>query len=237
MQNPHQTPQDASGDAPEDTVARRIVMRREIWEQLVLLADALRETRGIEVTPTDVATVALEAGLTEVRRGQGLAAPQAAAASPAKSTAAKRSGALARGKSGAASRSATLSRSAALSRSGALSPSGRARRPAAGRIELSADEQAELEALVSGVDSARGRQRTIALWLGLRRRRVEVEHLRELAVGFDAYNVANFAQNMKKDGLYFEEVVAEGVRAGWRLTAEGKREAKALCKNVLATTA
>lgn len=208
-------------DTNDETVARRIVMRREIWDELVHLADALRETRGIEVTPTDVAGIALEAGLSEVRRSQE-------APAPGRSGSLKRSGAVARsGKSGAASRSA------ALSRSGALTPSGRARRPAAGRIVLSADEKAELDALVGEVDSARGRQRTIALWLGLRRRRVDVEHLRELAIGYDAYNVANFAQNMKKDGLYFEEVVSEGSREGWRLTAEGKREAKALMKSVL----
>jgi|CXWL01.1.fsa_nt_gi hypothetical protein len=52
----------------DDHVARRIVMRREVWDNLVHLADALRESRGIEVTPTDVATIALEAGMSEVRK-------------------------------------------------------------------------------------------------------------------------------------------------------------------------
>jgi len=51
----------------DDYVARRIVMRRDLWEELVKLAEALKETRGITVSPTDVAAIALEAGMAKVK--------------------------------------------------------------------------------------------------------------------------------------------------------------------------
>jgi hypothetical protein len=50
----------------DDYVARRIVMRREVWDDRVKLAGLLAESRGIQVSPTDVAAVALEAGMAKV---------------------------------------------------------------------------------------------------------------------------------------------------------------------------
>src|SRR5689334_2493630 len=55
----------------DDMVARRIVLRREVWDQLVHLAEALQATRELDVSPTDVAVIALEAGLAEVRKSSG----------------------------------------------------------------------------------------------------------------------------------------------------------------------
>lgn len=51
----------------DDMVARRIVMRRAVWDQLVTLAEAVTASKGIEVSPTEVAVIALEAGLAEVK--------------------------------------------------------------------------------------------------------------------------------------------------------------------------
>lgn len=168
----------------EQTVARRIVMRQETWERLTRLADALRETRGVAVSPEDVATIALEAGLAEIQRG--------------------------------------LTRKR-------KTPSGRTRRNARPRLKLSDADRGQLEAWLAGKDSVRARQRTIALWLGRNRKRIRVEALRTLAVSYDGYDVANFAQNMKKDGIFFTETKDEtGNRVGWRLSREGNREAKAV---------
>ena len=198
----------------EDTVARRIVMRRETWEQLVLLAEALQETRHVDVEPADVATIALEAGLEEVLRGQrGGSEPAPVKAAAASSTHA---------------RAARPSASGSTSRSGSGSQR-RKTRP----LVLSEEEQGELDALLTDVASARARQRTIALWLGLRRRKIKVDALRDLCTRYDAYNVANFAQNMKKDGLYFEEVRREGKRSGWKLTRVGQKEIKQVAEALL----
>ncbi len=193
--------------AADDVVARRIVMRRSTWDQLAHLAEVLREVRDIEVEPTEVALIALEAGLEEVERG--LSGKQKRPASA----------------SGAAKRAA-----------GAPAPteSGRQRRRSGGP-RLDADERSELEALLADVRSVRARQRTIALWLGLRRRRVPLEWLRQLTAEYGAYDVANFAQNMKKDRAFFLEARSpEGKRTGWRLSRAGSREAKALLAELLA---
>jgi len=174
--------------APENTVARRIVMRREIWSQLVLLANALHETRGVEVTPNDVALIALEAGLARVRQGD-----------------------------------VRNDASQGSSKSGS-----RARRRGP-RLALSEEQQAELETLLGGQNGARTRQRTLALWLGHQfKKKINVEWLRQLAITYGAYNVANFAQNMKKDALFFRETRdTDGARVGWRLTRAGVQEIRA----------
>lgn len=198
----------ASVPAADDVVARRIVMRRSTWDQLAHLAEVLREVRDIEVEPTEVALIALEAGLEEVERG--LSGKQKR---PASAT-------------GAAKR--------ATAGGSALTESGRQRRRSGGP-RLDADERGELEALLADVRSVRARQRTIALWLGLRRRRVPVEWLRQLTAEYGAYDVANFAQNMKKDRAFFlESRSPEGKRTGWRLSRAGSREAKALLAELLA---
>lgn len=182
----------------QPTVARRIVMPRKIWDELTHLADVLSEARGMDVTPAEIALLALEAGLGEVRHGRPVRT------SPArKRPAAKKAG------------------------------SGRRRRPSQ-PLKLTADERAELEAFIADQNSARGRQRTIGLWIGSRRRRIEVEWLRELAVEYDAYNVANFAQNMKKDSQFFKELRdREGARIGWKLTTSGKAQAKSVAEQAL----
>ena len=168
----------------EQTVARRIVMRHETWERLTHLANALREMRGVEVTPEDVANIALEAGLLALHRG--------------------------------------------LNRKG-RTPSGRSQRSTRPRLKLSDADRAQLEAWLADKNSVRARQRAIALWLGRHRKRIRLEALRELAVAYDGYNVANFAQNMKKDGIFFTEVRDENNdREGWRLSREGNREARAI---------
>jgi hypothetical protein len=111
--------------------------------------------------------------------------------------------------------------------------SGRRRRPSQA-LELTDDERAELEGFLADQSSARGRQRTIGLWLGSRRRRIEVEWLRDLAVQYDAYNVANFAQNMKKDAQYFKELRdRDDSRIGWKLTPAGQAQAKAIGQQAL----
>lgn len=192
--------------SPDDTIARRIVMPRRVWDQLVRMAEALEVTQGIEVQPADVALIALEAGLSQIqRRSSG----EPEAAQRTSSGRAKR----AKGSSGSTTR--------------------KRRRGAA--VRLDAQDRGELEAMLAGARSVRARQRVIALWLGLRRRKVNVEALRHLATQYDAYCVANFAQNMKKDAAYFSEVRGEdGRRAGWRLTRTGQIEAKARAEAALA---
>ncbi|RMG08656.1 MAG: hypothetical protein D6731_21400 [Planctomycetota bacterium] len=103
------------------------------------------------------------------------------------------------------------------------------RRPGRSRLKLDEAERTELERWLAAQHSVRSRQRTIALWLGRRRRRIAVEALRELAATYAAYDVANFAQNMKKDGAFFEELRdGQGRRTGWRLSRLGRAEARAL---------
>lgn len=234
---------DLGGADDAEMVARRIVMRRAIWDQLVSLAEELSQQRKAEVLPADVAVVALEAGLAEVRRG---ATKPSKSASLARTLVLTRSQATGRGekaKSGSASRSRSAARTTAAARSqGANRPAGASgsssrnvRRPGP-PLELTNEERAEVAAIVADVDSARGRQRTIALWLGHAKKKIALEWLRELSITHEAYNVANFAQNMKKDGDLFEEVKGdEGDRLGWRLTKEGAAQAKALLESVLAT--
>lgn len=62
-------------DAKGDVVARRLVMRREVWDELVGLAEELKARRGIEVAPTDVAAIAIEAGMAEVAKPAPKPAP------------------------------------------------------------------------------------------------------------------------------------------------------------------
>ena len=199
----------------EDTVARRIVMPKRIWDQLTHLASALEETREMEVSALDVAVIALEAGLDEIRRGVtggAKAAPATSAKSKSKSRARQKSA------SGKSSRSA--------------SGSHKRKRP----LKLSDDDRAQLEALLLGARSVRARQRAIALWIGHHKRTIHTEWLRQLAEAYDAYNVANFAQNMKKDGAYFlERRDAQDQRLGWKLTRAGLRHAEVLLENVLAS--
>lgn len=123
----------ATAGPGETTVARRIVLRRSTWERLSHLAEALEDTRGIDVTPMDVAVVALEAGLREVE--EGLRNP----------------GARKRERS-----SASSSQKRRKSKSGSTT---RRRRV----LKLSEEERAQLEALLVDQRSTRARQRTIAL--------------------------------------------------------------------------
>ena len=67
-----------------------------------------------------------------------------------------------------------------------------------------------------------------------RRRKILVEQLRELASSRGAYNVDNFAQNMKKDSAYFEELTGDDRRIGWRLTRDGLELARAIEADTLA---
>jgi hypothetical protein len=196
MQNPTKT---------EDTVARRIVMPKRVWEQLVHLTKALEEARDVEVSPLDVAVIALEAGLEEVRRGVS-----------GKQTRTK-------AKSGARSRSGGSKRK---------SGSHRRKRP----LKLTADDRAQLESLLLDCRSVRARQRAIALWIGHHKRTIHTEWLRQLALDYDAYNVANFAQNMKKDSAYFlEKRDSQDQRIGWKLTRAGQRHVAAALAASMAT--
>ena len=79
------------------------------------------------------------------------------------------------------------------------------------------------------------RSRRLLRRLGLRRRRIKTEWLRQLSVAYGAYNVANFAQNMKKDGVFFNVMRGpDAKRLGWRLSRTGTREAKAMLAELLA---
>src|SRR5690606_38236382 len=116
----------------------------------------------------------------------------------------------------------------------ALTESGRQRRRSGGP-RLDADERGELEGLLADVRSVRARQRTVALWLGLRRRRVPLGWLRQRTAEYGAYDVANFAQNMKQDRAFVLEARSPGgKRTGWPLSRAGSREAKALLAELLA---
>lgn len=205
-----------------ETVARRIVMQRETWERLVALAEELRGERDLEVSALDVAMIALEAGLQEVT-GDTRPRLHVAESSSDASGAPEVSGAGVEPTSG--------------SNAGSKSSSGsgrRRRRRRASTPALTSGEQDMLRNLIDPRDSTRAKQRTIALWLGARRPHVDIEHLRELAIVHDAYNVANFTQNMKKDGdLFVEFKDSWGQRLGWRLTRAGQDEAQHLFGNLL----
>lgn len=204
MQNPAKT---------EDTVARRIVMPKRVWEQLVHLTTALEEARDVEVSPLDVAVIALEAGLDEIRRGVSGKQPRASAARSS-----SKSGSSSRSRSGGSKRK---------------SGSHRRKRP----LKLSADDRAQLEALLLDCRSVRARQRAIALWIGHHKRTIHTEWLRQLALDYDAYNVANFAQNMKKDSTYFlEKRDSQDQRVGWKLTRAGQRHVAAALAATMAST-
>src|SRR5579871_3837726 len=49
-----------------DLVARRIVMRRDRWEALLRLTEALEAERGVVATPAEVAAIVLDAGLNVI---------------------------------------------------------------------------------------------------------------------------------------------------------------------------
>jgi hypothetical protein len=196
----------------EETVARRIVMRSDTWKRLVHIAEVLQATRDVDVDPTEVAVIALEAGLQEVQRGVTGEHPRPTQAP-----------------SGNGQPSANGNGASYRAR-GASTTTRRSRRSTSGpRLRMSDADRAQLASWLRGQGSVRARQRTIALWLGARRRKVHLEALRDLAVANDAYDVANFAQNMKKDGALFTELKNDnGRRIGWRLTRQGHQIARAL---------
>lgn len=59
----------------DDMVARRVVLRREVWDQLVAEAERL-SLSGTPINPTDLAVVALELGLQPVRDSAGQPTPR-----------------------------------------------------------------------------------------------------------------------------------------------------------------
>lgn len=56
---------DTTGD---DLVARRLVFRRAMWDVCVELGEKLKESRDLAVSPSEIAVIALEAGLAHVGR-------------------------------------------------------------------------------------------------------------------------------------------------------------------------
>lgn len=59
----------------DDLVARRIVMRREVWDKLADIANALT-TPTTAISTTDIASIAIEAGLAVVRKSVGARKPR-----------------------------------------------------------------------------------------------------------------------------------------------------------------
>lgn len=55
-------------DQSVDMIPRRMVMRQKVWAELVELAKAMSEKRGHDVTPNDVAVMAIEAGVGKVEK-------------------------------------------------------------------------------------------------------------------------------------------------------------------------
>lgn len=53
----------------EDVIARRMVMSRKAWDQIVELSKVMTEQRGHDVTTNDVAVMAIEAGMKKARKG------------------------------------------------------------------------------------------------------------------------------------------------------------------------
>jgi hypothetical protein len=186
----------ASAGAGDELVVRRVIMQKKRWEELVEIADVLRN-KGVPTNPSEVAAIVIEAGLERIRdlaTGRGtLGAPAASATPPP----------------------ATVDHASAPS------------------LALDPKESEELARLVRGRSSQRSVQRALGLWLGSRgaphaRGEVPTEPLRELCRRFGVYNIANFAQNMKKDAACFAEVRQGALRTGWRLTEEGWQRARAL---------
>jgi hypothetical protein len=84
--------------------------------------------------------------------------------------------------------------------------------------------------------SRRHQQRTLALQLGhANRGTIKVEDLREACRKKGIYNAPNFAQDMTKDAVLFEEIKKDGKRVAWKLTTVGKQAAKQLAKAGAAT--
>jgi hypothetical protein len=68
--------EERAADLDVDMIARRIVMHRKLWDEFVSLADVMTKKKGVLVTPSDVAVLAIEAGLVVMRKEiQPAAAP------------------------------------------------------------------------------------------------------------------------------------------------------------------
>jgi hypothetical protein len=186
----------ASAGAGDELVVRRVIMQKKRWEELVEIAEVLRN-KGVPTNPSEVAAIVIEAGLERIRE---LATGRTSQSAPASATPPP----------------ATVDHASP-------GPS----------LALDAKESEELARLVRGRSSQRSVQRALGLWLGSRGAPhasgdVPTEPLRELCRRFGVYNIANFAQNMKKDAACFAEVRQGALRTGWRLTEEGWQRARAL---------
>lgn len=91
-------------------------------------------------------------------------------------------------------------------------------------------------------NSSRSIQRVCALFLGLGGKKIAKDALHEVCEGLSLFDydngsgkntlAANFTQNMKKDHAYFDG----DHKTGWKLTTEGRAEAKRIFTNGEAPT-
>ena len=235
-----------------DLVARKVVLRRDRWDSLLKLTNALRAQRGIVASPAEVAAIVLDAGLNVILEESAQAArPHAVASSVAPAPVAPIDPAAAAPVAAPAVLPTEKVRSRPGSRATALPASAEiaavapvtapiAAAPAATpaflvkpRVFTSA-EIARIRKTVRGLPSARSIQRTLGLWLGANLLAghstvgVPLEDLRALCREFKVYDTANFAQNMKKDSAFFSEVRdAQGDRLGYDLTPQGRQASAA----------
>lgn len=56
-------------DGVSDLVARRIVLKRAIWDKILAMTEELKEKRGITSTPVEVLAIVIDSGLGLVERG------------------------------------------------------------------------------------------------------------------------------------------------------------------------
>jgi hypothetical protein len=206
-----------------DLVARKLVLRRDRWDSLLKLTNALRAQRGILATPAEVAAIVLDAGLNVILEESSQAAHTAferAAIAPAAKT-------VPEAKAVSAAKATVAAPAAPVTAPRAFT-----------NVELAA-----LRRLIRGLPSQRSVQRTLGLWLGVNSRSearraagepqsqnpipgnsvgVPIEDLRSLCRIFKVYDTANFAQNMKKDAAFFKEIrEPKGERLGYELTSKG----------------
>ncbi|MBI3722455.1 hypothetical protein HY251_00645 [bacterium] len=222
--------------SPDDLLARRIVLKRDRWEALLKLTQALEAERGVVATPAEVAAIVLDAGLNVILE-EARERPRDIESAPRRDRRKTRRKTLERSPHASAEVKAEQRSQARAARTHARRAPASAPLAEVSSRKLTAEEEAQLRSIVAGLRSQRSVQRAVGLWLGSHvapgtapRAAIAVEDLRSLCRALGVYCTDNFAQNMKKDHAFFTEVrdPGSGERLGYGLTPEGAQAAARL---------